>query len=143
MPYFEKVFGRRVRLDGKTYHAALISFEIGKFFTLALCLNLFRSRSVRIFHLKEGMEQTEEVIAQYLRRKGMVGKKFPNINDTGWKISRYRLADVVKGPAGVCRLVGRSSYDLRRSSGRRLGRNLWHRQENVKNGGGALVVLRR
>lgn len=128
MPYFVKVFGRRVRLDEKTYHAALVEFEIGEFFTLALCLNLCGSNSVRMFRLKEGKEQTEEVIAQYLRRKGAVGEKFPKTNDTDWEISEYRLVDVVKGRTGVSRLVSRSSYASKQRSGRALGSNLWVRR---------------
>lgn len=136
MLYAEKILRRKIARGGKTYYVSLIQIEdpIDKYFQFLLCLKAVGSGKYVTVYLKGDREEREEIIRLYFPGSRGVGKKFPEINGSQWRKSKYHLATVANGRVGFRIPLGKNHHGLLGDLGRRVGQFPWRALLRIKNG---------
>ena len=144
MQYARKILGRRISRYRKAYHVSLMEFGTGDFYRFVLCLRAIKSNTVRIIYLEESEEQREYVVKKFFPQRKGVGRDFPKFKDERWKLSKYRIIDLVKRRSSENWVpISKVPSCVSRASGRRLGVIPWHKLRKIKDGGDIGISKKR
>jgi hypothetical protein len=121
-----------------------MEFGTGDFYRFVLCLRAVKSNNVRIIHLDGAEQDRKNIIKKFFPQRAMVGENFPKFEDERWKLSRYRIIDVVKRrPSKNWTPISKNPTCVNRVLGRILGIIPWHKLKKIKGGGDIGISKKR